>query len=101
MAIKSGQLREKEDFQAYILEMLGTKNDYKIRNSNSFDAGYGMDTELLFEFLYATQQEEMIKLEKLYKDKTHQTVLNYINNEINKKTRVVVKQNGNTMIQRN
>lgn len=87
MAIKSGQLREKEDYQAYILEMLETENDYKIRKATSFDAGYGMDTELLFQFLYATQEESMIKLEKLYKDKTQQTVLNYINNEINKKTR--------------
>ncbi|MGL6177918.1 MAG: type I restriction endonuclease subunit R [Tannerellaceae bacterium] len=87
MAIKSGQLREKEDYQAYILEMLETENNYKIRKATSFYAGYGMDTELLFQFLYATQEESMVKLEKLYKEKTQQTVLNYINNEINKKTR--------------
>ena len=87
MAIKSGQLREKEDYQKYILEMLETENNYKIRTAASFDAGYGMDTELLFEFLYTTQEEALLKLEKLYKDKTKQTILNYINNEINKKTR--------------
>lgn len=87
MAIKSGQLREKEDYQKYILEMLEKENDYKIRSATSYDAGYGMDTELLFEFLYATQEESVFKLEKLYKDKTRQTILNYINNEINKKTR--------------
>lgn len=87
MAIKSGQLKEKEDYQSYILEMLETENNYKIRKASSFDAGYGMDTELMFEFLYTTQEESMLKLEKLYKEKTKQTVLNYINNEINKKTR--------------
>lgn len=87
MAIKSGQLREKEDYQKYILEMLETENGYTIRPATAFDAGYGMDTELLFEFLYATQGEDIAKLEKLYKDKTRQTILNYINNEINKKTR--------------
>lgn len=87
MAIKSGQLKEKEDYQQYILEMLETENGYTIRPATSFDAGYGMDTDLLFEFLYATQEESMVKLEKLYKDKTKQTVLNYMNNEINKKTR--------------
>lgn len=87
MAIKSGQLREKEDYQQYILEMLNKANGYMIRPATAFEAGYGMDTSLLFEFLYATQEESMVKLEKLYKDKTKQTVLNYINNEINKKTR--------------
>lgn len=87
MAIKSGQLREKEDYQKYILEMLESENDYKIRPDVSFDAGYGMDTELLFEFLNKTQEDSILKLEKLYKDNTKKTILNYINNEVNKKSR--------------
>ena len=87
MAIKSGQLKERADYQAYILEMLETENDYTVRPSTAYNAGYGMDTELLFEFLNKTQKEAMVHLEKLYKDKTEQTVLNYINNEINKKNR--------------
>lgn len=87
MAIKSGQLKERKDYQAYILEMLETNNDYKIRSANDYDAGYGMDIEILFDFLNDTQSEAMAKLEKLYRDKTRQTVLNYINNEINKKNR--------------
>ena len=87
MAIKSGQLKERKDYQAYILEMLETNNDYKIRSADDYDAGYGMDVELLFDFLNDTQSEAMVKLEKLYRDKTRQTVLNYINNEINKKNR--------------
>ena len=87
MAIKSGQLKERKDYQAYILEMLETENDYKIRSADDYDAGYGMDVELLFDFLNDTQSEAMTKLEKLYRDKTRQTVLNYINNEINKKNR--------------
>ena len=87
MATKGGQLKEREDYQAYILEMLETANNYKVRTASCFDPGYAMDTELLFEFLYATQAESMAKLEKLYKEKTHQTVLKYLNNEINKETR--------------
>lgn len=87
MAIKSGQLKERKDYQAYILEMLETNNDYKIRSADDYDAGYGMDVELLFDFLNDTQSEAMVKLKKLYRDKTRQTVLNYINNEINKKNR--------------
>ena len=87
MAIKSGQLKERADYQAYILEMLRDNNGYQVRSADYYDAGYGMDTELLFSFLNDTQNEAMVKLEKLYKDKTRQTVLNYINNEINKKNR--------------
>lgn len=87
MAIKSGQLKEKTDYQAYILEMLEKENGYKIRPATSYEPGYGMDVELLFDFLKATQKDELEHLEKLYKEKTKQTVLNYINNEINKKNR--------------
>lgn len=87
MAIKGGELREKEDYQAYILDMLKTENGYLVRPSAKFDPGYGMDVELLFSFLEATQKDALEKLEKLYKDKMRQTVLNYINNEINKQHR--------------
>ena len=87
MAIKSGQLKEKTDYQAYILEMLRDENGYQVRSADSFEPGYGMDTEVLFTFLEATQKEALTRMEKLYKDKTRQTILNYINNEINKKNR--------------
>lgn len=87
MAVKSGQLKEKEDYQAYILEMLRDENGYTVRPATAFEPGYGMDVELLFAFIEATQKNALAKLEKLYKDKTRQTVLNYINNEINKKNR--------------
>ncbi len=87
MAIKAGQLKERADYQAYILEMLEKENDYQVRPSTAYDPGYGMDTELLFSFLNATQKDAMTRLEKLYGDRTRQTILNYINNEINKKNR--------------
>ena len=35
MAIKSGQLKEKEDYQKYILEALSEDNDYQIRPATS------------------------------------------------------------------
>lgn len=90
MAIKSGQLREKTDYQAYILEMLRDGNGYQVRSATAYDPGYGMDTELLFSFFEQTQPEAMEKLNKLYGDKTRQTILNYINNEINKKNRCLL-----------
>ena len=51
MAIKSGQLKEKTDYQAYILEMLRDENGYQVRSADSFEPGYGMDADLLFTFL--------------------------------------------------
>ena len=90
MAIKSGQLREKEDYQKYILEMLHEENGYKIRPAAAFSAGYGMDVEMLFAFLEETQKDTLVRLEKLYKDKARTTILNHINNEINKKNRCLL-----------
>ena len=87
MAIKAGQLKERADYQAYILEMLREENGYQVRPATSYDPGYGMDVELLFPFLEATQKDSLTRLEKLYGDKTRQTILNYINNEVNKKNR--------------
>ena len=87
MAIKAGQLKERADYQAYILEMLRKENGYQVRPSTAYDPGYGMDVELLFSFLQATQPDALARLEKLYGGKTRQTILNYINNEVNKKSR--------------
>ena len=87
MAIKAGQLKERADYQAYILEMLREENGYQVRPSTAYDPGYGLDVELLFSFLQATQPDALARLEKLYGGKTRQTILNYINNEVNKKSR--------------
>ena len=47
MSIKGGQLKEKEDYQKYILEALSEDNGYEIRPATSFSAGYGMDVDVL------------------------------------------------------
>lgn len=90
MAIKSGQLREKEDFQKLILEYLDQKNNYIVRPSTEYHPGYAMDIGVLFSFFEDTQQDELEKLKKLYKDKTQETIVNYLNNEINKSYRGVL-----------
>ena len=88
MSANSSFLREKEDYQRLILEHLRDDNGYQIRGAkNDFNAGFAMDTELLFSFLRNTQSAALEKLEKTYKEKTQITVLNFINNEINKKNR--------------
>lgn len=63
MAIKAGQLKERADYQAYILEMLREENGYQVRPSTAYDPGYGMDVELLFSFLQATQPDALARLE--------------------------------------
>ena len=49
-----------------------------------FNSHYAMDIELLFQFLNDTQADTMEKLEKIYKDKTKETIINYLNKEITK-----------------
>jgi type I restriction enzyme R subunit len=87
MAVNSGFLKEKEDYQRLILEHLDD-NGYQIRDAKTaFNAGLAMDPELLFSFLRNTQEAALEKLEKIYKENSRPTVLNLINNEINKKNR--------------
>ena len=84
MAIKGGQLKEKEDFQKLILDYLENENRYVRRDSKAFNAGLAMDIEMLFEFLNKTQSDEIEALRKLYGEQTEETIINCLNNEINK-----------------
>lgn len=78
-------IKEKEDFQRYILDYLKNKNGYVVRDAKTcFNSHYAMDIELLFQFLNDTQADTMEKLEKIYKDKTKETIINYLNKEITK-----------------
>jgi type I restriction enzyme R subunit len=90
MPIRADQLREKEDFQKLILERLHEDNGYIIRPATAYNPAYAMDTEMLFTFLENTQPKTMDKLRGIYGEKTEKTVLNYINNEINKKNQSLV-----------
>lgn len=77
-------LTEKE-FQHFIIDYLKTNNGYVIRNSKDYNKQFAIDEEMLFQFMYSTQKVTMDKLEKIYKDKLKETLVSYINNEINKK----------------
>ena len=58
-------IKEKEDFQRYILDYLKNKNGYVVRDAKTcFNSHYAMDIELLFQFLNDTQADTMEKLEK-------------------------------------
>lgn len=76
-------LSEKE-YQRYIIERLVTENGYIERNAASFDCAFAIDREMLFRFLNDTQPETMSTLTKIFKDKTEDTIVNFINAEITK-----------------
>lgn len=76
-------LTEKE-YQHYIMDEL-VKHGYVIRNAKTdYDRAFAMDRGMLFKFLQNTQPEAMAALTKIYKDKTEDTVVNFLNAEITK-----------------
>lgn len=90
MPIKADRLREKEDYQKLIMERLHEDNGFRIRPNTTYKPGLAMDTEILLEFLEDTQHDEMEHLRRMYKDRTEETVINYINAEINKESRGLI-----------
>jgi len=90
MPIRADQLREKEDYQQLIVERLVQDNDYRERPNTAYRAGLAMDTEMLLEFLEDTQKKTMDQLRRMYKERTDETVINTINNEINKESRGLI-----------
>jgi len=87
MGIRASQLREQEDYQQLILEYLSKTNGYRIRKKTDFQPKLAMDTAVLMEFLRNTQAEQLEKIERLYKDRTEETIINLLNNEILKDSR--------------
>lgn len=76
-------LTEKE-YQHYIMDEL-VKHGYVIRNAKTdYDRAFAMDRGMLFKFLQNTQPEAMDALTKIYKDKTEDTVISFLNAEITK-----------------
>lgn len=90
MPIRADQLKEKEDYQKLILERLKDDNEFRIRSNTEYKPGLAMDTGLLLEFLEDTQHDTMEQLRRMYKDRTEETIINYINSEINKDSRGLI-----------
>ena len=84
MPIKADQLKEKEDYQKLILDSLHDNNGFRIRPNTEYKPGLAMDIGMLLEFLESTQHDTMEQLRRMYKERTEETVINYINAEINK-----------------
>jgi type I restriction enzyme R subunit len=90
MPIRADQLKEKEDYQRLIIDELRDNNGFLERPNTAYRPGLAMDTEMLLEFLENTQPDTMDLLRRMYKDRTEDTVINYINSEINKDSRGLI-----------
>ena len=79
------------DFQNLIIYYLKDINGYRCRNaSRHYDPVRAMDPDLLFEFLEATQPEEMARLRAIYNGGSRQTILAKIANAIGERGLVKV-----------
>lgn len=81
-------LSEKE-YQSFIIQRL-LENGYALRTADKYDRVRAMDTEMLFQFLEATQPKKTAKLKSVFKDNYEETLLNYINSEICKPSRSLI-----------
>lgn len=62
-----------------------SKAGYVIRDAKTdYDRAFAMDRGMLFKFLRTTQPEAMDALTKIFKDKTEETIINYLNAELTK-----------------
>ncbi|MFA6836900.1 MAG: DEAD/DEAH box helicase family protein [Fibrobacteraceae bacterium] len=75
-------IKERADYQRYILNYLKDQNGYIVRKDANYDRTFAMDRELLFEFLDETQPEQTEKLRKIFKGDYEETVVNSINNKM-------------------
>ena len=75
-----------KDYQHFIMNYLKDNNGYIVRKDCNFNRLYSMDIELLFKFLNDTQPDEMDKLRRIYKSDLEETLVNYLNQEMNKKS---------------
>ena len=72
-------LKERYDFQQWIIKDLKEKNAYIQRAATCYDPRLAMDVELLWDFLMETQEETM---DYLLKKLSKETIVNLINKEI-------------------
>lgn len=84
MPIRADQLRETKDYQRLIINHLVNENGFVERPSSKFNSGLAMDTELLFEFLEATQHDRLEALRRLYRERTEEVIIGLINSEVNR-----------------
>ncbi len=83
-------------FEKHIAEYLVNSNNYLLRNNTSYDNINCVDTELLFQFLEATQAKALEKIKKFHKDLYKQKIIKRINDQIRQKGIIEVLRKGIT-----
>ena len=74
-------LSEKE-YQRYIIDQLvKPESGYAEAPATEFDRFFAMNRKALFAFLEATQPEKLQALRKIYKEKTEDTIVAFINQQ--------------------
>ncbi|MDU2184082.1 MAG: hypothetical protein E7E28_05860, partial [Negativicoccus succinicivorans] len=76
---------EKFEYQRDFVAHLVEENGFIERKNKDFNRAYAMDIDLLFTFLYKTQEQTMRALEAIYHEDLRETLVNFINGEITKK----------------
>lgn len=69
-----------KDYQKFILERL-SEQGYIVKPAICYDRLFAVDRDSLFNFLYATQPDEMAALEKVYRDELREVIVQKINTE--------------------
>lgn len=80
----------------HIAEYLVNENGYVIRENTAYDNLACLDTELLFQFLEATQSKSVAKLKTYHKDLYKQKIIKRINDQIQAKGVIEVLRKGIT-----
>lgn len=77
---------ERYEFQKEFVDHLVEENGFIERKNKDFNRAYAMDIDLLFEFLNNSQKDLMEELQGIYKNDLKETLVNFINGEITKKS---------------
>ena len=74
-----------KDYQRFIIDRLVEDNGFRERKAKEFDRHFAIDRGMLFDFLNATQKNEMDALRNIYKGDLEETIVGLINSESIKK----------------
>lgn len=81
-------------FEKHIANYLVDTNKYELRENDSYDNVNCVDTDLLFQFLEATQPKALEKLKRYHKDLHQQKIIKRLNDQIKQKGVIEVLRKG-------
>lgn len=83
-------------FEKHIADYLVDSNKYELRENSSYDNVNCIDTEMLFQFLEATQPKAVEKIKRYHKDLYQQKIIKRLNDQIKLKGIIEVLRKGIT-----